>query len=275
MPVISTNTAANTALRYLNLNSAAESDSLAKLSSGSRITSAKDDASGLAIATTMNADISVLQQASTNAQNGQSVLNTADGALSNISDILTRMESLTAQSQSGTVSATDRGYIDAEYQQLSTEIDNIATTTKFNGVALLDGASAYSGTGVNFLVGTASTDTINVTLAGADTTTLGVNATNVTTAANAATAMSAISTAIDTISKDRANVGATLSRFSYRGDVINTSLTNLQAAQSSIKDVDIAAEQSKFTSEQTMTSAAIAALGQANSMTQSLLKLMQ
>ena len=223
----------------------------------------------------MNADISVLQQASTNAQNGQSVLNTADGALSNISDILTRMESLTAQSQSGTVSATDRGYIDAEYQQLSTEIDNIATTTKFNGVALLDGASAYSGTGVNFLVGTASTDTINVTLAGADTTTLGVNATNVTTAANAATAMSAISTAIDTISKDRANVGATLSRFSYRGDVINTSLTNLQAAQSSIKDVDIAAEQSKFTSEQTMTSAAIAALGQANSMTQSLLKLMQ
>ena len=275
MPVISTNTAANTALRYLNLNSAAESDSLAKLSSGSRITSAKDDASGLAIATTMNADISVLQQASTNAQNGQSVLNTADGALSNISDILTRMESLTAQSQSGTVSATDRGYIDAEYQQLSTEIDNIATTTKFNGVALLDGASAYSGTGVNFLVGTASTDTINVTLAGADTTTLGVNATDVTTAANAATAMSAISTAIDTISKDRANVGATLSRFSYRGDVINTSLTNLQAAQSSIKDVDIAAEQSKFTSEQTMTSAAIAALGQANSMTQSLLKLMQ
>lgn len=274
MPVISTNTAANTALRYLNINSAAESDSLAKLSSGSRITSAKDDASGLAIATTMNADISVLQQASTNAQNGQSVLNTADGALSNISDILTRMESLTAQSQSGTVSATDRGYIDAEYQQLSTEIDNIATTTKFNGVALLDGTSAYS-TGVNFMVGTASTDTITVKLSGADTTTLGVNSTDVTTATNAASAMSLISTAIDTISKDRANVGATLSRFSYRGDVINTSLTNLEAAQSSIKDVDIAAEQSKFTSEQTLTSAAIAALGQANSMTQSLLKLMQ
>ncbi|MCI3131585.1 flagellin [Phenylobacterium aquaticum] len=274
MPVISTNTAANTALRYLNTNSAAQSDSLAKLSSGSRIQSASDDASGLAIGTTMGADIAVLKQASINTQHGQAVLQTADGALSNISSILERMKSLTAQSQSGTVSDTERGYIDAEYQQLTQEVDDISSTTKFNGVSLLDGASDYS-TGVSFLVGTASTDTITVQLDGADTTSLGISGSSVATAADAATAMDSLDTAISQISEQRANVGATLSRFGYRGDVISTSLENLQSAKSTLMDVDVAAEQTNFTNAQTLTSAAIAALGQANSMTQSLLKLMQ
>jgi flagellin len=275
MPVISTNTAANTALRYLNNNSAAQSESLAKLSSGSRIVSAKDDASGLAIATSMNADITVLNQAATNVTSGTSVLNTADGALSNIADILQRMKSLTAQAQSGSSSTDDLSYIDAEYQQLSSEIDDISSTTKFNGVSLL-GTSAYTdGTGVDFLVGTSSTDTITVNLDASDTTALGINGTAITSAATAATAMDSIDTAITQVSKSRANVGATLSRFEYRGDVISTSLENLQSAKSAISDVDIAAEQTNFTNAQTLTSAAIAALGQANSMSQSLLKLLQ
>lgn len=274
MPVISTNTAANTALRYLNTNSAAQSDSLAKLSSGSRIQSASDDASGLAIGTTMGADIAVLKQASINTQHGQAVLQTADGALSNISSILERMKSLTAQSQSGTVSDTERGYIDAEYQQLTQEVDDISSTTKFNGVSLLDGASDYA-SGVSFMVGTASTDTITVTLDGADTTSLGINGSSVATSADAATAMDSLDTAIGKISEQRANVGATLSRFGYRSDVISTSVENLESAKSTLMDVDVAAEQTNFTNAQTLTSAAIAALGQANSMTQSLLKLMQ
>jgi flagellin len=152
MPVISTNTAANTALRYLNTNSTAQSESLAKLSSGSRIVSAKDDASGLAIATSMNADITVLNQAATNVTSGTSVLNTADGALSNIADILQRMKSLTAQAQSGSSSTDDLSYINAEYTQLSSEIDDIASTTNFNGVALL----SSSGTSVAVTLGTAA-----------------------------------------------------------------------------------------------------------------------
>jgi flagellin len=274
MPVISTNTAANTALRYLNNNSAAQSESLAKLSSGSRIVSAKDDASGLAIATSMNADITVLNQAATNVTSGTSVLNTADGALSNIADILQRMNALTAQAQSGSSSTDDLSYIDAEYQQLTEEIDDIATTTTFNGVALLDGTSGYS-TGVDFMVGTSSTDTITVTLDGADSTTLALSGTSITDAASAATNMDLIDTAITTISEMRADVGATLSRFEFRGDVISTSLENLQAAESSISDVDIATEQTNFTNYQTLTSAAISALSQANSMSQSLLKLLQ
>ncbi len=274
MPVISTNTAANTALRYLNNNSTAQSESLAKLSSGSRIVSAKDDASGLAIATSMNADITVLNQAATNVTSGTSVLNTADGALSNIADILQRMNSLTAQAQSGSSSTDDLSYIDAEYQQLSEEIDDISTTTNFNGVNLLDGTSGYS-TGVDFLVGTSSADTITVQLDGATTSDLGISGTSITDAASAASNMDLIDSAITQVSEMRANVGATLSRFDFRGDVISTSLENLQSAKSSISDVDIASEQTNFTNYQTLTSAAISALSQANSMSQSLLKLLQ
>ncbi len=274
MTVISTNTAANTALLYLNKNSATQSSALARLSSGSRITSAKDDASGLAIATGMKSDMAVLQQAATNVQNGTAVLNTADGALSNISDILTRMKTLTAQAQSGSSSTDDLSYINAEYTQLTSEIDDIATKTSFNGTALLDGTSAYAA-GVNFLVGTSSTDTVTVQLNGADSTTLGISGTSITSAASAATAMSALDTAITTVSAARANVGATLSRFSFRGDVINTSLENLTAAHSAITDADIAATQTEFSSAQTLTSAAISALSDANQMNQSMLKLLQ
>lgn len=274
MPVIATNTAANTALRYLNIHSSAQTDSLAKLSSGSRIQKASDDAAGLAVASSMAADITVLQQAATNATHGQAVLNTAEGALSNISDILERMKSLTAQSQTGTVSDTERGYIDAEFQQLLDEIDDIASTTNFNGEAMLDGTGDYAA-GVDFLVGTASTDVLTVTLSDVDTTALLINAQTVATSAGAATAMTAIDAAIGTISEERANVGATLSRFSYRSDVIDSSLENLESAKSALTDVDIAAEQTKFTNAQTLTTAAISALSQANSMTQSLLKLLQ
>jgi flagellin len=274
MTVISTNTTANTALLYLNKNSAAESSALAQLSSGSRITSAKDDASGLAIATGMKSDMAVLQQAATNVQNGTAVLNTADGALSNISDILTRMKTLTAQAQSGSSGVNDLSYINAEYTQLQSEINDIATKTTFNGTSLLDGASSYSA-GVNFMVGTSSTDTINVQLNGADSTALGINATSITSAAAAGTAMTALDSAISTISSARANVGATLSRFSFRGAVINTSLQNLTAAKSAITDTDIAATQSAYSTAQTMTTAAVSALYDANQMNQALLKLIQ
>ena len=274
MPVIASNTAANTALRYLNINQANQSDSLAKLSSGSRIQRASDDASGLAVATSMAADISVLEQAATNTSSAQAVLQTADGALSNLSDILQRMKSLTAQSQTGTVSDTERGYIDAEYQELLSEVDAIASGTKFNGEALLDGTGAY-GSGVDFLVGTDTTDVLTVTLSDVSAAGLSVDGTSVDTAANAATAMDAIDAALGIISNERASVGAMISRFSYRADVIDSSLENLEAAKSSIMDVDIAAEQTEFTNAQTLTSAAISALGQANSMNQQLLKLLQ
>lgn len=274
MPVISTNTAANTALRYLNANSAAQSASVAKLSSGQRIQSAKDDAAGLATATNLAADAVVLEQASINAQQGTAVLQTADGALSQISDILQRMKSLTAQAQSGSVDDEGRANIDAEYQQLLEEVGDIATSTNFNGQSLLDGEGDYA-TGVSFLLGTSSTDTLTVTIGGVTAEDLAIDSTDVTSAENAATAMDAVDAAINSISTARAEVGASLSRFEYRASVIDTSLENLDAAKSAISDVDLAAEQTNYTNMSTLTQAAIAALGQANSMSSSLLKLLQ
>ena len=123
MPVISTNIAANSAVRYLNINSAQESSALSKLSSGSRITSASDDAAGLAISTRISSDVTTLQQAATNAAQATAILQTADGGASNISDILARMKSLASESASGTTTDSSRAYIDAEFPQLTSEID--------------------------------------------------------------------------------------------------------------------------------------------------------
>ena len=164
MPVISTNTAANSAVRYLNMNSADQSSSLSKLASGSRISQASDDAAGLAISTRISSDVTTLTQAATNASHGISVLQTADGGAANISDILQRMKALASQSASGTVTDTERAYIDAEFSQLTDEIDGTATSTRYNGQSLLDGTSSFA-TGVNVMVGSDASDTIEVTIA--------------------------------------------------------------------------------------------------------------
>lgn len=144
MPVISTNTASNSALRYLNLNSSNQSSTLSKLASGSRITKASDDAAGLAIGTRIQSDVTVLSQASTNASQASSILQTADGGLARIADILQRMKSLSTQSNSGTVTDAERTYIQAEYSELSEEIDGISDSTTYNGNSLLNGTSAFA-----------------------------------------------------------------------------------------------------------------------------------
>ena len=140
----STNTTANTALRYLSQNSAASASSLAKLSSGSRIVKASDDAASLAIGTKIKADVTALKQAQVNASQASSVLQVADGALSQTTDILMRMKALSVQAQSGSVSDTERGFLDKEFQALTKQIDSIAEQTKFNGNTLLGGAFANS-----------------------------------------------------------------------------------------------------------------------------------
>ncbi|WP_119308992.1 flagellin [Cohaesibacter haloalkalitolerans] len=144
MPVISTNTAANTAVRFLNRNSTEQSSSLAKLASGSNINKASDDAAGLAISTKIGTDVAALEQASTNASHGISVLQTADGGASNIADIVERMKTLASQSASGTVTDKERTYIQAEFSQLKDEVDGITESTRYNGQSLLDGSSDFS-----------------------------------------------------------------------------------------------------------------------------------
>jgi flagellin len=273
MPVISTNTAANSAVRYLNINAAQESSSLAKLSSGSKITQASDDAAGLAISTRISSDITTLQQAATNASQATSILQTADGGASNISDILARMKSLASESSSGTVTDSSRAYINSEFSQLTSEINSIASGTRYSGQSLLDGTSAFA-SGVAVLVGSSASDTITVTLSSLTSTSLGINALDVSTQAGATTALTTLDTAISTVSAARATIGAQESRFNFSASSISTQTQNLQSANSAITDVDIAAEQAKLSSAQVKTQAAVSAESASNQMPQYLLKLL-
>ena len=161
MPSIATNVAANSSLFYLNRNSSMQSDSLAKISSGSRIVKASDDAAGAAIAAGLSADISALQTASQTVQQLDSLLQIADGGLQRVGEILQRMKSLTAQYDSGTLGATELTYINSEMGTLNTEIDLIASSTTFNGVALIDGTFNETAN-----IGAASGDQITINLAG-------------------------------------------------------------------------------------------------------------
>jgi flagellin len=273
MPAINTNAAANAAVRYLNLNSAQETSSLSKLSSGSRITSASDDAAGLAISTRISSDVTTLQQAATNSSQATSILQTADGGASNISDILARMKSLASESASGTTTDSSRAYINSEFSQLSSEIDSIASGTRYSNQSLLDGSSVFA-SGVSVLVGSSSTDTITVTLSSLKSASLGVSTLDVTTQTGANAALTALDTAINTVSAARASIGAQESRFNFSSDSISTQTQNLQSANSAIKDVDIAAEQARLSSAEVKTQAAVSAEAAANQMPQYLLKLL-
>ena len=280
MPVVATNTAANSALRFLNNNSAQAAGSVGKLASGSRIVKASDDAAGLAIGTRLMADVTALTQAGINASQGASVVQVADGGLGRIGDVLQRMKALAAQSLSGVPTDTERGFIDAEFQELVAEIDGIANTTRFNGQSPLNGTAVAT----DYFVGTDVADTITVdfqTLApGAGVTDFqagvllgGVQ--DVGTAGAASVAMDAVDIAINTISEARATAGALISRFEFRGQQIATSLENIDAAKSAIMDVDLAAEQSKLVSNQVLVQAAVSAVSQANQIPQSLLRVLQ
>jgi len=263
MPSIATNVAANSSLFYLNRNSDNQANSLAKISSGSRIVRASDDAAGSAIAQSLQSDITSLETAAQTVAQMDALLQIADGGLQRTAEILQRMKALSTQFNSGTLSATEEGFIDAEMAALNTEIGLIADSTTFNGVILLEG-----GFNETLIVGAQSTDTLVVNLS-----TININ--NVGDAAVGATTPADIDTDIGTIGTARATVGALQSAVGFQGDVVATQIENLQAAKASISDVDIAAEQTRFTNYQVLTEAAIAGLSQANQITQSLLSLLR
>src|SRR5450432_1114475 len=170
MPAITTNIAANSAVYYLNINSQQETSALSKLSSGSRIVAASDDAAGLAISTRISSDITTLQQAATNAAQANSILQTVDGGASNISDLLARMKSLASESASGTTVGTNN-FIESEFGELFSEIDSIASGTRYSGQSLLNGTGAFA-SGVTVLVGSSGSDTVNISLSSLTTSAL-------------------------------------------------------------------------------------------------------
>lgn len=266
---VATNTSAVTAHRYLKTNDMEATRSLAKLSSGSRIVRAADDAASMAVGTKLKADVAGLKQAQVNSSHGASLLQLVDGALQQISDVLIRMKSLATQSVNGALSDTERGYLDAEYQKLIEQIDQIAKYTTFNNDPVIDGS--YN---KDFLVGLDPTnDKINVTLNDMTSSTLGI-LTAIGSSTNAEIAIGEIDAALQTVLTERATVGSLMSRFDYAGANIATMVENMDAARSVLMDVDVAGEMANFSAKQVVMQASVAMLAQANQMPQNLLRLL-
>jgi flagellin len=277
---INTNVSSLTAQRNLSKSQASLQISLQRLSSGLRVNSAADDSAGLAISTTMNAQVRSMNQATRNANDGISLVQTADGALNETTNILTRMRELAVQSASGTLNdTTDRQYISNEFTQLQQEIDRIAGSTKFNGQDLLNGTGGAAGNGVfTIQVGTgtaAGVDTIDVTTEDSTAAGLGVDTLLVTTAGDSTTAIDAIDVAIDSINNVRSTLGASQNRLTSTINNLQVAVENTSNAQSRIQDVDVAAETANMTRANILSQAGVSILAQANQGPQMALKLLQ
>ena len=274
MPVISTNNAANSALNYLNQNSAQETGQISQLASGQRIVQASTDAAGLAIGTQLRANVTVFTQDQTNVAQGTSILQTADGALAQISNVLQRMMALATESASGQVTDIQRTQdINTEYTQLKAEITSIVSSTTYAGKTLLSGSFLSN---VKFLVGTLSSNVISVSITSISTVgLLGTSGSTVSSAATALAAIGQLNTAIGSVTQGRAKIGAYESQFNFSGQDIATNVQNLNASASTILDADVAAVKSALSSTDVKTQASVAALTQASMLPQELLRLIQ
>ena len=248
-----------------NLSKTAEglSKSISRLSSGLRVQSAADDAAGIAISEDFKASIRSLTQAKRNANDGVSLIQTADGSLKEVSGLLTRMRELAVQSRNGTNNTTQRGYLMDEFDQLRSEIDRIANTTEFNGLTLLDGDQA-SGLSFQVGMGTTNDDRLTISIADSGASALGLTSSTISTTGGADTAIGDIDDAIADISSRRASLGSMQNRLTTTMSNLETYSTNLAAANSRIVDVDIAEETANLTKNQILMQAGTAMLAQAN-----------
>ncbi len=276
---INTNVASLTAQKNLARTQGALERSLDRLSSGLRITRAGDDAAGLAISESLRAQIRGLAQAQRNANDGISVIQTGEGALNEISNLLIRLRELAVQSSSdGSVSNSERSFLQNEFQALQGEITRIANATQFGGRTLLDGS--LSSSGLTFQVGifnNASVDRLTMTIGDARASALGVGTAQaaVSTAAAAQASLTTIDAALTSVSTIRGNLGGVQNRLQSTVNNLAVSMENLSAANSRIRDVDVAAETAALTRAQVLQQAGIAVLAQANVSSQVALILLQ
>ncbi|MCP5067367.1 MAG: flagellin FliC [bacterium] len=270
---VNTNIASLNAQRNLSNTTNNLQRSLERLSSGLRITRASDDAAGLAISERFRAEVRSLQQAQRNANDGISLLQTAEGALNESSGILTRLRELAIQSANGTLGTAERTTLDNEFNDLVSEIGRIAQVTEFNGTSLLDGTAAS----ITFQVGVDNTtnDQITVTGVNATSTGIGISTAGIDTVTNAQAALSLIDSAIGTVASLRAGFGTAQNRLESTIRSIAVSVENTAAAESRIRDVDIASETAILTRNQVLQQAGISVLAQANVSTQNALALLQ
>ena len=263
---INTNINSLNAQRNLGTAQMSLATSMQRLSSGLRINSASDDAAGLAIADRMNAQIKGTNVAIRNANDGISLAQTAEGALATVTDALQRMRELAVQAQNGTNGTSDRANMDTEYQALSSEITRIAAQTKFNGVAIVGGGAGAQ----VFQVGANNGDTLTIT-----TTAVTTVAGDLTTSANASTAVAALDTALNTITSNRATYGAAINRFGFAISNLGVTAENQTASRGRIMDADFASETANLSRANILQQAGTAMVAQANSQPQGVLALLR
>ena len=272
---INTNISALNAHRVLTANDSMLNKSLEKLSSGMRINNASDDAAGLAISQKMLGQVNGLNQAVRNAQDGISMLQTAEGGLNETQNILQRMRELAVQGANDTLTTADRTNIQDELNQLSSEIDRISSNTDFNTTKLLNGGISTGG--VTFQVGANSGQTINVTVgtASASALTVGSGSITVDSAANASTTITNLDNAIARVSNERSKLGAYINRLSHTITNLGVQSENINAAKSRIQDLDMAREVVNMSKSQILSQSATSMLSQANQSSQGVLSLLR
>lgn len=271
MTVINTNVSALRAQNGSRMADQALSTAMARLSSGKRINSAKDDAAGLAVATRMEANIRGFQQASRNANDGISLAQTAEGALSETSNILVRMRELSVQAANGTFGTSDRTALQSEITQLTSQIGDIATRTTFNGTALLNNAS----TSISIQTGVASGQNVAIAIGDMQAAALGVSSIDLSTVSGASSALTAIDTAINTVATQRATLGAVQNRLDSTVNTLSSAVTNLSESKSRIEDADYSVETTKLAAAQILSQASTAMLAQANQSQQGVMNLLR
>ena len=284
MPVrIFNNIPSITAQRILGQNNDRLAKSIERISSGIRINRGADDAAGLAISEGLRSDIRALRQATRNANDGMSLINVTEGALNEISGILIRLRELASQAATGTVGSTERQTVQLEFSALRNELTRIAQTTEFNGTGLIDGTLASAATGsqhVLIQIGIDSSENsrlnlnTEINLKAVTSSVLGLENLSVTGAANALTALTAINTAIGSVTADRGKVGAVQNRLQRSVSALSVTSENLQAAESAIRDADVAQEIAQLTRNQILVQTSTAMVGQSNLIPQSVLQLL-
>ena len=278
------NLASSNAQRLLGANHDRLSQSVERISSGIRINRASDDAAGLAISEGLRSDIRALRQAGRNANDGVSLINITEGALNEQSSMLIRLRELASQAATGTTGSTERATIQLEFNSLRNEIDRITATTEFNGQKLIDGslASSIASTSQVFIqigIDSNANSRINlneqINLTAVTSSALSIDTLSVKTSTDALTALDGISEAISTVTATRGQVGAVQNRLMRSISNLSISVENLSAAESQIRDADIAEEVALLTRNQIMVQASTAMVGQANLIPQSVLQLLQ
>lgn len=274
MPVINTNTNAQYAQDALKVNAKATANVMQQLSTGSRINAARDDAAGLSLSQNMTSQVRGLNQAVRNVNDGINLLQTADGALIETSNMLQRMRELAVQSANSTNSVSQRAYLNNEYVSLKDEITRIANNTLWNNTSVF-GTPAGTAVAMVFQAGMNSGQTISIVISSMDSVNLGINTTTITGFTSSSAALSLIDTAMEAVNAARSGMGATMNQLSYSADNMVNISTNIAASRSTITDTDYATASAQLAKNQIINQAATAMLAQANQQPQSVLSLLK